>query len=91
VDEVGDPWPRAKRGRRLVHSPRKMAVICVLMLALGLSYRSMEALLYMLKLPWLKPVPDHSTIHEAFGRIPEAYLDQPISQPATSTLHQTTK
>jgi hypothetical protein len=60
-----------------------MAVICALiMVALGLSYRSMEALLYMLKLPWLEPVPDNSTIHEAFSRIPEAYLDRLLAKTA---------
>jgi len=49
VDDVGDLWPRAKRGRRPIHSPRKMAVICILTVVLGLSCRSMETLLCMLK------------------------------------------
>jgi len=74
VDEAGDPWPKSNRGRRPVHSPRKMAVICVLCVILGLSYRNMQSLLNMLKLPWNEPVPDHSTIHDAFKRIPEEYL-----------------
>ncbi|MBT0160991.1 transposase, partial [Candidatus Bathyarchaeota archaeon A05DMB-2] len=76
VDEAGDPWRKPKRGRPAVHSPRKMAVICVLTVILGFSYRKMESLLHMLKLPWQEAVPDHSTIHEAFRRIPEAYLNQ---------------
>jgi len=59
-----------------------MAVICILTVVLGLSYRSMEALLYMLKLPWLEPVPDHSTIREAFSRIPEACLGQLLAKTA---------
>jgi hypothetical protein len=82
VDEVGDPWPRSKRGRRPIHSPRKMVVICILTVVLGLSYRNMEALLCMLKLPWLEPVPDHSTIHEAFGRMSESYLDRLLEKSA---------
>ena len=59
-----------------------MAVICILTVVLGFSYRNMEALLYMLKLPWFEPVPDHSTIHEAFSRIPEAYLNQLLAKSA---------
>ena len=74
VDEAGDPWLKARRGRRPAHSPRKMVVICVLTAVLGISYRNMETLLHLLRLPWQEPVPDHSTIHEAFKRIPEAYL-----------------
>lgn len=74
VDEAGDPWPTSGRGRPRVHSPRKMAVICVLCVILGLSYRNMQSLLDMLKLPWDEPVPDHSTIHDAFRRLPEDYL-----------------
>lgn len=74
VDEAGDPWPTSGRGRPRVHSPRKMAVICVLCVILGLSYRNMQSLLDVLKLPWDEPVPDHSTIHDAFRRLPEDYL-----------------
>jgi hypothetical protein len=80
VDEEGNPYPKAKRGRWPVHSPRKMAVICVLTVILGLSYRNMEALLHMLKLPWQEPVPDHSTIHDAFKRVPEDYLHNLLSK-----------
>ena len=74
VDEEGDPWRTSRRGRPPVHSPRKMAVICVLTVILGLSYRNMQSLLNMLKLPWDEPVPDHSTIHDAFKRMPEEYF-----------------
>ena len=49
VDEVGDLWPKPKRGRPTVHSPMKMAVICILTVILGFSYRRMEALLHMLR------------------------------------------
>ena len=93
VDEAGDPWPKPGRGRRPVHSPRKMAVICVLTVILGFSYRRMEALLHMhmLRLPWpleaaSRPVPDHSTIHEAFKRMPEAYLNHILARSAAQCI-----
>ena len=73
VDEIGDPWPISRRGRPAVHSPRKITGICVLTVMLGLSYRKMETLLHILKLPWNEPVPDHGTIHDAFKRMPEEY------------------
>ncbi|MEM3551407.1 MAG: transposase [Candidatus Bathyarchaeia archaeon] len=83
VDKVGDSWPKPKRGRPAVHSPRKMVVICVLTVIMGFSYRRMEALLRMLRLPWLgEPVPDHSTIHEAFRRMSEAYLNRLLERSA---------
>jgi len=44
VDEAGDPWLKARRGRRPVHSARKMAVICILTVILRISYRSMQTL-----------------------------------------------
>lgn len=82
VDEAGDPWLKAGRGRRPVHSPRKMVVICVLTVVLGISYRNMETLLHLLRLLWQEPVPDHSTIHDAFKRIPENYLNQILAKSA---------
>lgn len=59
-----------------VDSPRKMAVICVLAVILCFSYRSMEALLHLLKLPWREPVPGHSTMHEAFRRFIDEYFEE---------------
>lgn len=82
VDQQGDPWPKSKRGRPPVHSPRKMTVICILCVILGISYRNMQSLLNMLKLPWQEPVPDHSTIHDAFKRIPEEYLKSLLQKTA---------
>ena len=82
VDEAGDPWPKARKGRRPVHSPRKMAVICVLTVILGISYRKMENLLHLLRPTWQEPVPDHSTIQEAFRRIPETYLNRILTRSA---------
>jgi len=82
VDRQGDPWPKSVRGRPPVHSPRKMAVICVLAVILGLSYRNMQSLLNMLRLPYQESVPDHSTIHDAFRRMPEEYLKQLLDKTA---------
>jgi IS5 family transposase len=59
-----------------------MALICVLNVILGISYRNMESLLHMLRLPWQEPIPDHSTIHEAFKHISEAYLNRVLSKTA---------
>ncbi|TLN00726.1 transposase [bacterium] len=53
-----------------------MVVICILTATLGISYRNMQTLLYLLRLPWQEPVPDHSTIQEAFKRVPENYLNR---------------
>jgi hypothetical protein len=83
VDEEGNPYRKRKRGRPQVHSPKKMALICVLTVILGISYRNMESLLHMLKLPWQEPIPDHSTIHEAFKHISEAYFNRVLSKTAT--------
>jgi hypothetical protein len=88
VDQQGDPWPKSKRGRPPVHSPRKMAVICVLSVILGISYRNMQSLLNMLKLPWNEPVPDHSTIHDAFKRMPEEHLKQLLQKSAQLCIHE---
>ena len=82
VDEEADPYRKHRRGRPRVHSPKKMALICVLTVILGISYRNMQSLLHMIKLPYDEPVPDHSTIHEAFRRISEVYLDRIVSKTA---------
>jgi len=74
--ERQEPWPKPMLGRPPVHSSMKMAVICLLTVVLDLSYRDMESLLPLLKLPWREPTPDHSTIHEAMKRIPERYLNR---------------
>ena len=76
VEEAGEPWPKPRRGRPPVHSSLRMAFICLLMAALDPSYRDMESLLPFLKLPWNKPTPDHSTIHEAMERMPQRYLER---------------
>jgi hypothetical protein len=83
VDYEGNPYRKHKRGRPPVHSPKKMALICVLIVILGISYRNMESLLHMLKLPWQEPIPDHSTIHDAFKHISENYLNRVLSKTAT--------
>lgn len=65
-----------------------MAVICVLCVILGISYRNMQSLLNMLKLPWQEPVPDHSTIHDAFKRIPEKYIKSLLDSSAQLCIHE---
>lgn len=82
VDEEGDPYVTHKRGRPRIHSPKKMALICVLTVILGISYRNMQTRLHRLNLPWNEPIPDHSTIHEAFKRISEAYLHRLLQRTA---------
>jgi hypothetical protein len=57
VDPEGNPIRKHKRGRPPVHSPKKMALVSVLTVILGISTRNMESLLHMLKLPWQEPYP----------------------------------
>lgn len=82
VNQEGDPYRKHKRGRPLVHSPKKMALICVLKVVLGISYRNMQSLLHRLNLPWQEPIPDHSTIQDAFNHISEAYLHRILQKTA---------
>jgi len=82
VDQEGNPIRKHKRGRPPVHSPKKMALVSVLTVILGISYRNMESQLHMLKLPWIESIPDHSTIHESFKHISEAYLNRVLSKTA---------
>jgi IS5 family transposase len=82
VDEEGDPYVKHKRGRPRIHSPKKMALTCILRVILGISYRNMQTLLKRLNLPWREPIPDHSTIQEAFNHISEAYLNRVLQRTA---------
>ena len=82
VNEEDAPYCKHKRGRPQVHAPTKMALICVLTIILAISYRNMESYLHMLKLPWQEPIPNHSTIQEAFKRISEAYLNHVLLRTA---------
>lgn len=42
----------------------------------------MENLLHLMRPTWQEPVPDHSTIQEAFRRIPETYLNRILARSA---------
>jgi len=59
-----------------------MTLICVLTVILGISYRKMESLLHIIKLPEQEPIPDHSTIHDAYKHISEDYLNRVLSRTA---------
>jgi hypothetical protein len=52
------------------------------MILLGQSFRDMENLVPKLNLPWDEPYPDHSTIHDAYQKIPAEYLDAMLARTA---------
>jgi hypothetical protein len=68
---------RTKRGRKPVHSWEKLVCICLIMVILGSTFRDMQNDVPTLNLPWnqREPYPDHSTIHKAFKKMDEEYLD----------------
>jgi hypothetical protein len=68
---------RTKRGRKPVHSWDKLVCICIIMVILGSTFRDMQNDVPTLNLPWNQhePYPDHSTIHKAFQKLDEDYLD----------------
>jgi hypothetical protein len=72
----------ARRGRRRVHSPEKLVVVCLLTVILGLTFREMQRLVPRLGLPWKEPFPDHSTIHRAYQAMPSRYLDSMLERSA---------
>jgi len=82
VEEAGDPWPKPGRGRPSVHSSRKLAVLCILMVALDLTLRKVEDFAPFMGLPCVEPTPDHTTIHNAFKRIPQPYLEGTLRRTA---------
>jgi hypothetical protein len=68
---------RTKRGRKPVHSWEKLVCICIIMVILGSTFRDMQNDVPTLNIPWnqYEPYPDHSTIHKAFKKLDEDYLD----------------
>jgi hypothetical protein len=68
---------RTNRGRKPVHSWEKLVSICMIMVIVGYSFRDMQNNVPSLNLPWnsYEPYPDHSTIHKAFKKLDEDYLD----------------
>lgn len=71
-----------RRGRKRVHSWEKLVCVCLLLIVLGYTFRDMQNLVPGLNLPWNEPYPDHSTIHRAYERIPEEYLDSLLEKTA---------
>jgi len=68
---------RTRRGRKPVHSWEKLVCICIIMVIIGSTFRDMQNDVPTMNLPWnsYEPYPDHSTIHRAFKKIDEDYLD----------------
>ena len=80
-----NPCPRpakSGRGRPPIHSIKKMDSICVLMVAFHKTYRDMGSWLYVLKIPWNEPVPDHATMAKHFQTIPADWLDSVLAETA---------
>jgi hypothetical protein len=77
VDQNPPPVPQKKsrRGKKPVHSPKKMSSICILMVVLGLTYRDIQNLVPLLNLPWNEPYPDHTWIAKFFARIQLGWLE----------------
>jgi len=63
--------------------------ICLLMVILGYTFRSMQNEIASMNLPWYdEPYPDHSTIHRAYQETPKEYLDTMLERVASFPLHQ---
>ena len=80
-----NPCPRpakSGRGHPPTHSIKKMDFICVLTVAFHKTYRDMESWLYVLKIPWNEPVPDHTTMAKHFQTIPADWLDSILAETA---------
>ena len=72
LGRMGSPWPSSpmrRRGRPPTHSWEKMVFLAALMVHLNCPLRKMESLAPTLKLPWRKPVPDHTTLHRALKHL----------------------
>jgi transposase len=77
VRESKPPWQTNERGRR-PHAPRNVAICCMLMVALGKTYDSIEAYLkvneYLKALLHTDSLPGHSVIHRGMTRMPLPYI-----------------
>lgn len=75
---------KTRVGRKQIHSRAKMYCICIIMVALGLTYRDTQNIIPSLNLPWNdnEPVPDHTTIAKFFGRIPVNWLENILARTA---------
>ena len=78
VNENPPPRPKKKstRGKKPVHSWKKLVCICILMVVFGLTSRDMQNMVPSLNLPWQDEYyPDHTWISRTFKKIPLQYLD----------------
>lgn len=77
VREMKPPWQPMKRGRR-PHPPRTVAICCMLMVALGKTYDSIEAYLkvndHLKDLLHTDRLPGHSVIHRGMTSMPLPYI-----------------
>jgi hypothetical protein len=80
---------QTRRGRKSVHSWEKLVCICIIMVVMGYSFRDMQNNVPSLNLPWNEPYPDHSTIHKAFQKIDEDYLDLILEKTAYLCIKET--
>ena len=69
------PKKKSTRGKKPVHSWEKLVCICILMVALGSTYRNIQNVVPSLNLPWNEPCPDHTWISRTFKKIPLTYLE----------------
>lgn len=77
---------KSKRGRKPIHSRAKMYCICIIMVALGLTYRDTQNIIPSLDLPWNEPAPDHTTIAKFFGKISVVWLEEILARTAQMCL-----
>lgn len=73
---------KGRRGRKQVHSDTKMHCICIIMVALGMTYRDTQNVIPSLNLPWSEPVPDHTTIAKYFKKIKLGWLESVLAKTA---------
>jgi hypothetical protein len=74
IERLGSPWEVSKRGRPPEISPGTHAAICIFMLYIGSTYRTMEGLTK----PFFSRHVDHSTIGWAMQRIPVEFLTKAL-------------
>ncbi|MHB8566706.1 MAG: transposase [Nitrososphaerales archaeon] len=75
---------RTRRGRKPVHSWEKLVCTCIIMVILGSTFRDKQNDVPTMNLPWnqYETYPDHSTIHKAFQKLDEDYLDLVLEKTA---------
>ncbi len=55
-------------------------------MCLDFTFRDMENLAALLRMPWNEPLPDHSTIARFMQKIPVAWLEDTVAVTAASCL-----